>query len=339
MSLLTLCMPTNRSHARSRRAIERALAYCQARGHALVLCDNSGDPEKRAHWRHHSPVLRYLDTSGTDALGNFLASVRAAETPFILQVGDDDGISFDPAIPPFDLASLPEDAMGVRPRTLVEITGKGILRKKEFSIDAATPGERMVEYCVKAEGDNSAFYSIFRREPYLNLMTLFNSHHPTRGGFSDWALSLALFTYGRMAYDPSTTYHYNTDQWVGRAQVEKKNLELFAAAGLPENTTLYQPLLMALDVFVFVGRPGTPLSREQSLDAVGMASGFLLDQFLKAVTRDPDPYTETIRYLVELAQAETDAFSRFQLALIMADQLKPGLKDGYIAFYRVATGM
>lgn len=339
MSLLTLCMPSNRDLARSRRAIEQALAYCEARGVPFVISDNSGDPEKAAFWRGRSPLIRYLTSQGTDALTNFLDSVSAAETPFVLQIGDDDGISFDPAMPAFDLATLPSDYMGVRVKTLVEITGHGVVRTKEFSIDATTPGERMLEYSRKAEGDNSAFYSIFRRQPYMDLMRLFAEHHPTKGGFSDWAMSLALFSYGRMGYDPGTIYHYNADQWAGSEKVEKKNLELFSAAGLPAHTTLFQPLLMALDVFVFVGRPGTPLDQQQALNAISMASGGVLDGFLGAVARAPDQYNETVRYLVDLARTETDAFGRFQLALVMADQLKPGLKDAYVAFYRAANGM
>lgn len=339
MSLLTLCMPSNRNLERSRRAIEQALAYCEARNVPFVISDNSGDPEKEKFWRERSPLIRYLTADGTDALTNFLDSVSAADTPFILQIGDDDGISFDPAVPAFDLASLTDDFMGVRVKTLVEITGHGLVRAKEFSIDAMTPGERILEYSQKAGGDNSAFYSIFRREPYLNLMKLFTEQHPTKGGFSDWAMSLALFSYGRMAYDPGTIYHYNADQWAGQEKVEKKNLELFAAAGLPPHTTLFQPLLMALDVFVFVGRPGTPLSRDEALNAISMASGGVLDGFLGTVTRAPDQYSETVRYLVDLAREEKDAFARFQLALMMADQLKPGLKDGYVAFYRAANGL
>lgn len=339
MSLLTLCMPSNRNLEGSRRAIEQALAYCEARDAVLVISDNSDDAEKQAYWRGRSPRIRYLTSSGTDALTNFLASVTAADTPFILQIGDDDGLSIDPAQPAFDLSGLPADFMGVRVKTLVEITGHGIVRTKEFSIDAATPGERILEYSRKAEGDNSAFYSIFRREPYLNMMRLFQDHHPIKGGFIDWAMSLSLFAYGRMAYDPSTIYHYNADQWAGQERVEKKNLELFAAAGLPPHTTLFQPLLMALDVFIFVGRPGTPLSREAALNAISMASGGMLEGFLGAVTRNPDSYSETIRYIVDLAKAETDSFARFQLGLVMVDQLKPGLKDGYVAFYRAANGL
>nr|WP_316654635.1 hypothetical protein [uncultured Gellertiella sp.] len=337
MSQLSLCMPTNRNFARSKQAISEALAYCEARDAVLVLSDNSGDAEKQAYWRDRSPRIRYLTSSGTDAFTNYLASVMAATTPFILQIGDDDGIGIDPDVAPVDLAGLPADFIGVRPRTEVLVTGKGVVWEQTFSIDADTAAARVIEYCDKARNYNCAFYSIFRREPYTELMQLFASHHPTRGSFTDWALALALFAYGRAAYDPGTIFRYNADQWSDGARIAAKNIALFEAVGLPPETRLYQPLLMALDLFIFVCRPGTPLSPQQALEATGIAAGPILNGFLNQVVTRPQDYSETLRYLVDLAREEKEAFGRFQLALVMVDQLQAGLKDRYVSFYRKAT--
>ncbi|MBB4066930.1 hypothetical protein [Gellertiella hungarica] len=337
MSLLSICMPSNRNLAASRKSIEAALAFAEARDAQLIVADNSEDAEKAAWWQGRSDRLHMLDTRGKAVFDNYLATIMAAQTPFILQLGDDDMIGIDASVPSFDLATLPDDFMGVRPRTELTVTGQGVVRSKTFSIDSPTPSGRIREYSEKAKGDNSAFYSIFRREPYLGLMRLFGNHHPIKGGFADWAMALALFAYGRMAYDPSIIYQYNADQWSTPEKTAARNLQLFQDVGMPPHTTLFQPLLMTLDVFTFVARPGTPLSREEALDAMSVIGGEMLNGFLNQVVRQPKDYSEKIGYLAELARAETDAFARFQLALIMVDDLKPGLKDAYVRFYQMAN--
>lgn len=336
MAQLSLCMPTNRNFASSRAAIEGALAFSESRDAVLVISDNSGDPEKENHWRDRSPRIRYSKASGTTAFENFLATIRAADTPFVLQVGDDDAIAFDPSVPAVDLASLPPDFIGVRPKTEVTVTGAGVVRLKEFGIDAETPSMRIREYSQKAGGDNSGFYSIYRREPYLGLISLFAEHHPIRGNFTDWAMAMALFAYGRMAYDPGIIYRYNADQWSTPQKIERKNQELYAAVGLPPDTKDFMPLLTTLDLFVFLARPGTPLDRPQAMDAVGIVCGDILNGFLNQVIRKPEDYSEKMRYLVEMAGKESNALDRFHLALVMVDELKPGLKDAYLAYFKTA---
>lgn len=334
MPLLSICLPTKRPFSTSRNAIEQALVVADLRDSLVVLSDNSGDPEKRAYWENRSPRIVYHPSKAGSALENFLEAVSVADTPFVLALGDDDGVSVDPHHPAVDLGGLPADYMGVRPLTHVHITGHGVLRKKDFGIDGLTPTERIREFSRKAGGDNSAFYSIYRREPYRDLLKHFVEHHPVKANFIDWALSLALFGYGRMAYDPGLIYHYNADQWASPEKTKAKNAEIFEAAGLPPHTDLYQPLIMAIDLFVFVARPGTPLTREDALDAVTVTAGDVMNGFINTVMREPEKYPERIRYLSQLVQAETDAFARFQLGLLMLEDLKPGLKDAYVDYFR-----
>ena len=339
MALLTICMPTRRDFAQSRAAIEAAVDFADAYGAEVVLSDNSGDPEKKAYWESRSPRIRYVPSTAPTAFDNFLHSVKAAATPFILQLGDDDSIAFSRAIRPVELASLPDDVMGVRPLTEVTVTGAGVVRRKEFGISQTTPSGRIREYSEKAAGDNSALYSVFRREVYTSLLELFALHHPTKGSFTDWAMALALFAYGRMIFDPSIIYRYNADQWSDQTKIAERNEELYRAAGIPpELGDSYQPLLMALDLFIFVTRPGTPLDRDGAIDAASIVAGDVLNGFLNQVARKPQDYTEKLRYLADLAGKEQNAFNRFQLGLIMADELKPGLKDAYVRYFQIANG-
>lgn len=336
MPFLTLCMPSNRDLENSRAAIESAVAYCEARDALLVVADNSGDPAKRAFWQNRSPRIRWHETPGTDANANFIAALSAADTEFVMLMGDDDQIASDPAVPLFDFAALPADFMGVRPKTQVFSSRRGVFREKTFSIGAAMPGERMVEYNEACGGDNSAFYSIFRREPYLGLMRFYTERHPTKGGYCDWALSLTLFAYGRMAYDPGTIFRYNYDQWSTTDQLEAKTRDIYRKAGLPEDAKRFEMLLMFLDVYVFLARRDSPLSRDEALNGLTAAAHLIMNGFIRRVDEAPAAYDETIRYIVDLARAERDIDSRFQLGVAMTEYVQPGLKDRYVAFYHQA---
>ena len=328
-------MPSNRDLAQSRRAIETALAYCKARDAVLIVADNSGDAAKKAHWKGRSSHLRYLETENFDANGNFLATFHAAETPFVMPMGDDDELHHDAAVPAFDLSALPADHIGVRPVTHVWLpeTGKG--RVKEFAISAKTPAQRILEYIDAAQGDNSAFYSIFRREPYLALMELFIHHHPTKGGYCDWALMAALMSYGRMALDRGTVFRYNFTGWSTKDEIDQRNSRLYTSAGLPADAAKYSALLLYLDLFVFTARKSPPTPEEHA--GLNDLMGRVLAPFIREVGSVPRDYSETMVYLAELAGQETDMMSRFHIALVMANQIQDGLKDRYVEYYQRAV--
>lgn len=337
MLYLSVCMPSHRNLADSRASIETALAFCEARDAVLVISDNSGDLEKRAYWQNRSVRLHYIIAPDDDIDANYMSSITNATTPFILQMGDDDQLGFDPAVPAFDFASLPADYIGVRPLTQVWAPKLGVVRTKAFGIAEEDAGARILEYNQVAGGDNSAFYSIFRREPYTAMMALFLQHHPTRGGYCDWAKVMALFAYGRMAYDPGTIFKYNFEQWSSNALIAEKTVALYEGAGLPADGQKYHMLLLFLDLFVFLSRPGTPLGEEQRLNAISVTAGSVFNGFLSQVKQAPENYSETMQYLCEMASEEFDSFSRFQIGLLMADNIKSGLKDGYIAYYKAAV--
>lgn len=336
MTMLSLCMPSNRKFEASRRAIETALAYCAARDAFLVIADNSGDTEKREHWSRHSSRLTYLITDGLDVGQNFLAAIDAAQTPFVMMMGDDDEIEFNPQLQTVDLASLPVDHLGVRPMTQVVMTSRGVVNVQKFSISGSDPAARIREYIKAAGGSNSAFYSIFRKEPYLALMELFNKHHPTKGGYCDWVQVIALFAYGKMAYDPSTIFKYNMDQWSSMDMIQQQGTRLFVEAGLPADAKKYEGLLQFLDLFVFLSRPRSPLSEEDAQNARAFLSLDYFTIYLNFVKETPEKYSKTMKYLTDLALKELEVDTRFHIALMMADDIKPGLKNGYIEFYKAA---
>ncbi len=336
MMQLSICMPSNRPFATSRRAIETALAYCEMRNAILIVSDNSGDVEKREYWQRRSPKIKYLVSDGTDAMTNFMTAFLASETPFILPMGDDDEIKFNPKIPAFDFANLPSDHIGVRPITEIWTEEKGTIRVKSFAITSDHPVERIIEYSQAASGDNSAFYSVFRRSAYLDLMDLFNRHHPTKGAYCDWSQVTALISYGKMALDQGTLYRYNISGWQSNLLIEKNILKAFTDAGLSEDAQKYEALLRYLDIFVFISSRKSPPTQGEMDDVKAFLSGPVLGGFFSTVSNRSNIYSETMRYLAEIAEKEQDSMGRFRIALLMIGQLREDLKDRYLEYYKVA---
>ena len=192
-----------------------------------------------------------------------------------------------------------------------------------------------MEYNNAAKGENSAYYSIFRRQIYLGMMELFNRHHPTRGSYCDWAQVMGLFSYGKMALDRGTVFRYNLTGWTTTEEINRQNIRIYTEAGLPAEALKCSALLLYLDLFVFTAFCKAPFTRAER-ESVFAALGGALTPFLQQVKDTPDAYSTTMRYLAELAGQEQDAMSRFHIALVMANQVQEGLKDRYVEYYQQA---
>lgn len=337
MPELTLCMPSNRNLAGSRNAIDSALAYCRARDALLVVADNSGDPEKEAYLEGIGAPLIYVKTgSGTGMLANVTASLQAAPTPFVMPMGDDDEILADPLQPAFDFADLPFDYVGVTPVTVPYSPELGIERQKAFDVTSDIAGQRIVHYMEQADGDNGSYYSIYRRDVFTSLVHLFIESHPTKGGYCDWALMLTLAAYGKFAHDPGTIYRYNMDNWDTAEKINRNNALFFERAGLPVDTGKYALLLQFLDVFIMATRGGTPLAQEDRQRLGKDIVNILLGGFVQQVAENPENFDGTLKHLATMVLDERDSFTQFQIGMMMADRIQPGLKDRYVEFLKTA---
>ena len=124
--------------------------------------------------------------------------------------------------------------IGVRPVTQIWTLADGVRQTERFPLIETTPGGRLFEYSRKARGNNSSYYSIFRSAPFLSLMRLFVEEHPTKGGYIDWAICLALFASGRVLHDPSLVYRYDLGRWAEAESLRQTKAKLFTDAGLPD---------------------------------------------------------------------------------------------------------
>jgi hypothetical protein len=336
MPQLSICMPSNRPWARSRGAIESALAFAERTGARLIVSDNSRDLEKRERVQNLSPHLLYHYSPSADASGNWMEALSLADTPFLLPMGDDDELHFDEGETPIDLSSLPADVVGVRPQTQIWTAASGVCQTECFAIDAASPQERLLEFTSKVMGNNSIYYSIYRTSAFVPLFKLFVEAHPTNGGYCDWSMSMSLFTAGRVIHDSSFIYRYDLGAWDTEERIRKSKTSLYERAGLPADTDKFIALLNFLDVHIFTLRRSLALNAAERNEVLLANGRIALSAFLRNVREKPGDYDEVVHYLAELIEAERDIQSIFQLAVLMTDCIKPGLKDGYVRFFQSA---
>ena len=335
--LLSVLMPSNRDLAGSRKSIETALAFCEKRDALLIVSDNSHDPAKRRLLKNASRRLRYIQPPNDTPHTNLRTVMDAADTEFILMMGDDDQLFVSPKDVPLDLAVLPEDCIGVRPMIAVANSEGRIVRVKDFPIAEATPGARVMGYNENSGGDNAAYYSVFRRRPFVDLLRFFLDHHPLKAGYCDWALASVLFSYGRMPYDPGVVFKYNYHQWESAERIDSQIESIYAAVGLPADTRRFKLLLLYLDIVILALRKGSLLNDEGKRDLMERAGCPILNGFLGTVEGEPQSFDDQTKSLVQSMRVEMDAARQLSLAIDAADGIQPGLAMRYRAFHRVAT--
>lgn len=337
MAELTICIPSNRNLEDSRAAIESALAVCEARDAMLVISDNSGDEAKKALWQGKSERIRYFESQAPTALDNMMFAVQAADTPFIVPMGDDDRIIAEAGVEPVDLSDLPFDYVGVFPVSEVFLSADELGPRNAFALEQDDASERLLSYMQLKLQHNAGFYAIFRREVWLSTFDLFSRFHPNRADFCDWALSATLFTSGKMACDLSLRYQYNYSKWLTTELIEARRKAMFADAGLPEKAMHYERLFQFLDVFVLVNRVGSPLAIDERQRLGKAAVQIIFGSFIATVADNSDLYEEGVASLAEMVLEEEDSFVQFQLGLLMAERVQPGLKDKYVDFIKASV--
>lgn len=336
MTQISITMPSNRNLAQSHRAIETALAFCEARDGVLIVSDNSRDPEKAAYWTGRSERLIYVPDAPPTAAENSELALRLAQTPFVMPMGDDDEIHVDPSLSAINLQALPDDVIGVKPTTFLFAPGTDLNNKRAYALDADAPGARLRQFFEVNGGDNTAFYSIFRTQPYQALLNFFYDNHPTRGSYIDWALTMALVVSGKILHDPSFILRYNISAWVTDSDIDKNAGRSYASVGLSPLHSEYSQLLQALDIFVFASRRAGGLSREALATLQAEELSFLLDHGFSQVLQLAGERTA----MVEAARkglAERNPLVKYLHGAALMDLYTPGLKSKYLAFLKAST--
>lgn len=332
MTQLSILIPSNRPLKTSAASLESALIYAEKTGAQVIVADNSGDPDKRRHFQNASSHLTYIHTEGYDARRNFLTTMEAAKTPYVLSMGDDDELYSLDGRQRVDLAALPEDVIGVRPVTMVWTMQEGARTMEKFPLDAENSDDRIRQFMKAAPRNNCIFYSAFRRELLTNLYRKFNECHPTLGDYCDWVLVYCLIASGRILHEPATLFRYDLGRWSEKTSLEDTKLLLFRRAGLPDEAELYTALLRFVDIHGLMMWKGLPLSDEQRHRALVINAQVALTSFAQSVEKNPGLYHPKAREFAAQVPSIDTLDHAYRNALPVLEQLKPGLAEKYTQY-------
>jgi hypothetical protein len=335
-SPVTICIPSNRPLALARGPLESAIRFAGERNYRVVISDNSGEGAKLAYFSDLPDHVTYLFDGKLSPTANLLACLDAAETEFILPMGDDDYIEAVEGEAAFDFSSLGPDVAGVRPLLEVFAVGEGVLRSHSFTIDADSAADRMYEYRQKVAGDNTLYYSYFRRDDFREIVGMLDGH-PIVTGDMDWALVYSLVANGKVLYDPSTRFRYDVGKWRWAEGIEASIEAIYRTAGLPREAIAFEHLFRFMDSYVFAFRRTSRLSDLERIKSLYAGAVIFLGHTLHGAENQPQKFIGFEREIAMLRailkQPDDYLVDVFGVCAQIADRLKPGLHDRYIRWF------
>ncbi|KAA3516816.1 hypothetical protein GOZ96_11115 [Agrobacterium vitis] len=329
MSQLSIVVPSRRSLVQSRFSLETAVICAEKLDAVLIVSDNSGDPAKAEWLQGLGGRVRYLHSSAEDAVANLVNALDHVATPFLMPFADDDAVYVLDGLPVGDLSSLPQDVIGVRPRTMIWRDDAGVADVVTANLDADGPSARIQQYVDTTGGNNALYYSIFRSQLFAGVLKTFNAHHPTRGAYCDWSFVAAFLCCGKVLHDPALIYCYDLGQWNSVATLETSFDTLLLQVGLPATARHYHEFLLFLDLHSLLGWRGLPFAPHDRGDGLQANIRFNLRVFCNRVARQPDLYPQEVKDAVVALGNSTDPETLFATILPVADSLRPGLAGEY----------
>jgi hypothetical protein len=259
-------MPSNRSFIESRPSIEDISLLSKIYDAESILFDNSHDTKKAKFVEGNSSVSVYNKKSPINSSDNWRACISAATQKYILMVGDDDRVSFLTS-PESILENLSDSYIGVRPLFIPFTKKTGVISAESFSTEGVTAKERLAQYFTNNGGKNLSFYSIYRKDIFVDLMQEFYDLHPTKAGYTDWSIVLALVSMGKISVNKNFIFYYCIDNWNSSELIESSNENIFKSAGLPVDALSIQSAFTALDSFALIARSKSNIPTGEKYDA------------------------------------------------------------------------
>lgn len=264
--MLSICMPSNRSFIESRPSIEDISLLSKVYDVESIVFDNSRDVHKSNFIEGDSFISIYNKESPITGSENWRACISEATKDYILMIGDDDRINFLTS-PRIMLEKLTDSHIGIRPLFIPFSKFSGPTSVESFSTEANSAKERLAQYFSMNGGKNLSFYSIYKRKIFNDLMHDFYEFHPTKAGYTDWSLVLALVSMGKISTNKNFIFYYCIDNWISSDLVKSSNENIFKSAGLPLDAMCIQSALTALDSFALISRKNSPISAMDKYEA------------------------------------------------------------------------
>jgi hypothetical protein len=335
-SPVTICIPSNRPLALAKGPLESAISFAAERSYRVVIADNSGEGAKLAYFSNLPEHVVYLFDGQRTPIANLRACLDTAETEFVLPMGDDDYIEAIEGATAFDFSAIGPDVAGVRPMLDVFAVGEGVLRQHSFTIEAESAADRMYAYWQTLAGDNTLYYSYFRRDDFRELLGLLDGH-PITIGDMDWALVYALLANGKVLADPSTRFRYDIGKWRWSEGIQDTVETIYQTAGLPREAIPFENLFRFLDSYVFAFRPTVRLTELEQIKSLYACATIFIGQTLLSAQKEPQKFAGFEREIgmlrAVLKEPDDYLVNVFDVAAQVADRLKPGLHEQYARWF------
>jgi len=335
MTMLTICIPSHARLADARASIDSACALLSHDGIEVVVSDNSRDVEKANYYKlMRKSNFRYLESPHDDTNDNWLNAIEAATGEFILMQGDDDILTALPdfRVPqPSDLRGL----IGFRPTFALFSAHQGIYKPTTFSVQGKHAVDRVKDYLQKNGGSNVTIYSGFRRDAWQSLFSNYIAHHPTRAGFIDWSLMLALASTAPIGCAGNLVYLYNNSNWDSEEKVSVRNRRGVVAGGLPPEAVQIQPAFQAIDAFAAICRFDSPVPPEEKIDAGLLVTEVYFSTLMRALNEQINLNKPPSARLLATAKIALDArhpLEQLTACLSIIDLWVPTLREPYQIF-------
>lgn len=335
---LSICMPSHRSLIDSQGSIDSAITYSLQRKLAEVsISDNSGDESKSLKYSmNQSGMLKYSNTNGLNESENWFSAAYKSSGAYIGFLADDDYLL---AVGPTIEYNLDKNIVGYRPNFAVWEEGRGIICTSTFSIQNKTAKERVASYFKNARGNNNTLYSFIQRDISLEINSLVMNHHPTKGGYYDWAIVLAYLSCGVLLPDHSSLYVYDNCNWSGtQDQVNSRIMGLMKKCGLSSRGLIFLPLMLAIDSFILIARESSPIDRVEVLEAASFAFQAYANNFLNFYSCNKSDFTEMEILTIETMINTRGLSNLLTAALKTIEAFEPKIIDQYKIFYLASIG-
>ncbi len=334
---LSICIPSNREHSRSRATISSAINFCDLSSSELVVSDNSDDIKKSNFWENIKlDFFKYDSDAPIESNQNWHNALDKSNGLYTGILSDDDLIlNIDnPSIDYFDIDE--NNIFGIKPIIQLWHKNVGTYTTNNFNISNDTALERIHTYLTKANGNNTTLYSFYKKNIYHDLMKLSLSH-PTKGGYADWAFVTGLVSSGKILVDPSKLLLYKNENWYGTQEyIDSQDRLLYKKCGLTERGSSFGNLFRAMDSFIYVARKTSPVDRKEIIDAAKYIFELNLSAFFQKFLKDPSKFTEKESTTISKINLDNSLEKNLESSLKVVEVFKPDLVEKYINFYNIS---
>lgn len=334
----TICIPSHKNFDESIDSINSAIVFARQTNSKIILSDNSDCQIKLNYFaKNKIDNLLYQNTSGFDLAKNWYSTVENVSTEFLSILSDDDLI-LNISNNSIDYSNVDPSVVAIRPSVNYWATDVGIYNSSNFSITDANAKSRLINYMNVSNSHNSTLFSAFRTELITPLYKLWNDHHPTRSGYTDWSLVFALVSSGKLIIDPNYSLTYKNTNWYGTHEFINQNIiNLFIQADLPEKTAILLPLIKALDSFIFIMRSFSPLEFSEKIEAASYILLLYINTFLNLDNSNLNSFTEKEKSLFNELSRCTTVTSALNKTLQIISLQRDDLNFKYSSFYYHST--